>query len=100
MMEHKRSPVSIEQGSLTSLTPKKHKAGLSISAKERKANFGDKIAALQKLVSPYGKTDTASVLHEAMEYINFLHDQVKVLSAPYLLQSKPTALSQVRAITP
>ncbi|KAI7748023.1 hypothetical protein M8C21_028527 [Ambrosia artemisiifolia] len=93
MMEHKRSPVSIEQGTLTSLTPKKHKAGLSISSKERKANFGDKIAALQKLVSPYGKTDTASVLHEAMEYINFLHDQVKVLSAPYL-QSKPIALSQ------
>ncbi|KAI3743079.1 hypothetical protein L1987_60782 [Smallanthus sonchifolius] len=93
MMEHKRSPVSIEQGSLTSLTPKKHKAGLSISSKERKENIGDRIAALQQFVSPYGKTDTASVLHEAMDYINFLHDQVKVLSAPYLHNS-PTALSQ------
>ncbi|XP_071689570.1 transcription factor bHLH153-like [Rutidosis leptorrhynchoides] len=93
MMEHKRSPVSIEQGSLTSLTPKRHKAGLSISSKERKEKVGERIAALQQLVSPYGKTDTASVLLEAMEYINFLHEQVKVLSAPYL-HSNPTAQFQ------
>ncbi|CAI9268844.1 unnamed protein product [Lactuca saligna] len=85
MMEHKRSPVSVEQGgSLTSLTPKRHKTGLSISSKERKEKVGERIAALQQLVSPYGKTDTASVLLEAMEYIHFLHEQVKVLSAPYL----------------
>ncbi|KAL4561211.1 hypothetical protein LXL04_033374 [Taraxacum kok-saghyz] len=84
MMEHKRSPVSIEQGSLTSLTQKKHKSGLSISSKERKEKLGERIAALQQLVSPYGKTDTASVLLEAMDYIHFLHEQVKVLSAPYL----------------
>nr|QUP79236.1 basic helix-loop-helix [Chrysanthemum x morifolium] len=89
MMDHKRSPVSIEQGSLTSLTPKRQKAGLSMSSKERKEKVGERVAALQQLVSPYGKTDTASVLLEAMEYIHFLHDQVKVLSAPYL-QSDPT----------
>ncbi|KAI3676842.1 hypothetical protein L1987_86456 [Smallanthus sonchifolius] len=65
----------------------------SVQNQERKENIGDRIAALQQLVSPYGKTDTASVLHEAMDYINFLHDQVKVLSAPYL-HSSPTALSQ------
>ncbi|XP_022722944.1 transcription factor bHLH153-like isoform X3 [Durio zibethinus] len=35
------------------------------------------------------QTDTASVLLEAMEYIQFLHEQVKVLSAPYL-QTTPT----------
>ncbi|XP_076961164.1 transcription factor bHLH153-like [Bidens hawaiensis] len=93
MMDHKRSPVSIDQGVLTSLTPKKHKAGLSVSSKERKEKIGDRIAALQQLVSPYGKTDTASVLNEAFDYINFLHDQVKVLSAPYL-HSNPTAQSQ------
>ncbi|KAL6542898.1 hypothetical protein OROHE_010418 [Orobanche hederae] len=50
--------------------------------KVRKVKLGDRITALQQLVSPFGKTDTASVLHEAMEYIKFLHDQV--LSTPYL----------------
>ncbi|KAF2321942.1 hypothetical protein GH714_004710 [Hevea brasiliensis] len=38
------------------------------------------------------KTDTASVLLEAMEYIQFLHEQV--LSAPYL-QSIPAAQLQL-----
>ncbi|XAR71077.1 hypothetical protein NMG60_11028175 [Bertholletia excelsa] len=93
MMEHKRSPVSVDQSSLTSFVPKRQKAGLSISSKERKENLGEKISALQQLVSPYGKTDTASVLLEAMEYIRFLHEQVKVLSAPYL-GSTPTAKMQ------
>ncbi|XP_057498779.1 transcription factor bHLH153-like isoform X2 [Actinidia eriantha] len=88
MMEHKRSPVSVDQGNLTSFAPKRHKADLSISSKERKEKLGEKIAALQQLVSPNGKTDTASVLLEAMEYITFLHKQV--LSAPYLQSSSAT----------
>uniref|UniRef100_A0A0V0GTI8 Putative ovule protein n=1 Tax=Solanum chacoense TaxID=4108 RepID=A0A0V0GTI8_SOLCH len=46
--------------------------------------MGDRITALQQLVSPFGKTDTASVLSEAIEYIKFLHDQVNVLSTPYM----------------
>ncbi|KAK4368345.1 hypothetical protein RND71_012137 [Anisodus tanguticus] len=46
--------------------------------KVRKEKLGDRITALQQLVSPFGKTDTASVLQEAIEYINFLHDQVNV----------------------
>ncbi|KAL7142762.1 hypothetical protein ABFS83_08G145500 [Erythranthe nasuta] len=54
--------------------------------KVRKEKMGDRITALQQLVSPFGKTDTASVLHEAIDYIKFLHDQV--LSSPYL-NSKP-----------
>ncbi|KAF5452562.1 hypothetical protein F2P56_027542 [Juglans regia] len=82
MTEHKRSPCSVEQSSLTSLASKRHKADLS--AKDRKEKLGERIMALQQLVSPYGKTDTASVLSEAMEYVQFLHEQVKVLSAPYL----------------
>ncbi|XP_040873903.1 transcription factor bHLH112 isoform X2 [Glycine max] len=44
--------------------------------KVRKEKLGDRVTALQQLVSPFGKTDTASVLHEAIEYIKFLHDQV------------------------
>ncbi|XP_038895926.1 transcription factor bHLH112-like [Benincasa hispida] len=52
--------------------------------KVRKEKLGDKITALQQLVSPFGKTDTASVLHEAIEYIKFLHDQIRVLSTPYM----------------
>uniref|UniRef100_A0A803MH28 BHLH domain-containing protein n=1 Tax=Chenopodium quinoa TaxID=63459 RepID=A0A803MH28_CHEQI len=52
--------------------------------KVRKEKMGDRITALQQLVSPFGKTDTASVLSEAIEYIKFLHEQVSVLSNPYL----------------
>ncbi|KAK1424606.1 hypothetical protein QVD17_19939 [Tagetes erecta] len=54
------------------------------SFKVRKEKLGDRITALQQLVSPFGKTDTASVLHEAIDYIKLLHDQVNILSAPYL----------------
>ncbi|CAI9760457.1 unnamed protein product [Fraxinus pennsylvanica] len=52
--------------------------------KVRKEKMGDRVTALQQLVSPFGKTDTASVLSEAIEYIKFLHDQVKMLSTPYM----------------
>lgn len=57
--------------------------------KVRKEKLGDRITALQQLVSPFGKTDTASVLHEAIEYIKFLHDQVSVLSTPYMKNGTP-----------
>ncbi|XP_006655458.1 transcription factor bHLH123-like [Oryza brachyantha] len=57
--------------------------------KVRKEKLGDRITALQQLVSPFGKTDTASVLHEAIEYIKFLHDQVASLSSPYLRCGRP-----------
>ncbi|KAK4748478.1 hypothetical protein SAY87_015064 [Trapa incisa] len=42
----------------------------------RKEKLGDGITALHELVSPFGKTGTTSVLHEAIEYIKCLHDQV------------------------
>ncbi|XP_021908294.1 transcription factor bHLH110-like [Carica papaya] len=51
--------------------------------KVRKEKLGDRIAALHKLVAPFGKTDTASVLTEAIGYIQFLHDQIQTLSVPY-----------------
>ncbi|CAL0300855.1 unnamed protein product [Lupinus luteus] len=57
--------------------------------KVRKEKLGDRVTALQQLVSPFGKTDTASVLHEAIDYIKFLHDQVNVLTTSYLNNGSP-----------
>ncbi|XP_020673659.1 transcription factor bHLH68-like [Dendrobium catenatum] len=52
--------------------------------KVRKEKLGDRITALHQLVSPFGKTDTASVLLEAFGYIRFLQSQIEALSSPYL----------------
>ncbi|XVE54239.1 hypothetical protein DITRI_Ditri03aG0064400 [Diplodiscus trichospermus] len=46
--------------------------------KVRKEKLGDRITALHQLVSPFGKTDTASVLLEAIGYIRFLQSQIEV----------------------
>ncbi|XP_050235128.1 transcription factor bHLH68-like isoform X2 [Mercurialis annua] len=46
--------------------------------KVRKEKLGDRITALHQLVSPFGKTDTASVLLEAIGYIRFLQAQIEV----------------------
>ncbi|XP_028551327.1 transcription factor bHLH112 isoform X3 [Dendrobium catenatum] len=66
--------------------------------KVRKEKLGDRITALQQLVSPFGKTDTASVLHEAIEYIKFLHDQISVLSTPYLKNGHPIQQQQQQSL--
>ncbi|CAL9754313.1 unnamed protein product [Musa acuminata subsp. burmannicoides] len=63
----------------------------------RSQKLGDKITALQQLVSPFGKTDTASVLHEAALSINFLHEQIKMLAAPYFGMSSPEVRVQGHA---
>ncbi|XP_004503450.1 transcription factor bHLH68 [Cicer arietinum] len=52
--------------------------------KVRKEKLGDRITALHQLVSPFGKTDTASVLLESIGYIRFLQSQIEALSLPYL----------------
>ncbi|PNY04255.1 transcription factor bHLH [Trifolium pratense] len=93
MMGHKRSLCSVDQSNYNSIASKKQKPDLSISTKDRKEKLGERIVALQQLVSPYGKTDTSSVLKEAMDYIEFLHKQVKLLSAPYL-ETSPAAQMQ------
>ncbi|KNA21613.1 hypothetical protein SOVF_041430 isoform C [Spinacia oleracea] len=98
MTELKRTVRPIDQDNFTSIEAKRQKVDLSMSSKERKEKLGEKITTLQQLVSPYGKTDTASVLFEAMEYIRFLHEQVKVLSAPYLHNTPVTNIEFQEAV--
>ncbi|KAL5554133.1 hypothetical protein UlMin_041534 [Ulmus minor] len=70
----------------TSLKKPKQESSTASSAKmlAPKVKLGDKITALQQIVSPFGKTDTASVLYEAIQYIKFLQEQVQLLSNPYM----------------
>ncbi|MCL7024926.1 hypothetical protein MKW94_004322, partial [Papaver nudicaule] len=56
----------------------------SVKVQVPKVKLGDRITALQQIVSPFGKTDTASVLQEAIGYIKFLQEQVQLLSNPYV----------------
>uniref|UniRef100_A0A5B6YJR3 BHLH domain-containing protein n=1 Tax=Davidia involucrata TaxID=16924 RepID=A0A5B6YJR3_DAVIN len=62
--------------------------------KVRKEKLGDRIAALQQLVAPFGKTDTASVLMEAIGYIKFLQNQVETLNVPYMKSSRNKIISR------
>ncbi|KAG6530335.1 hypothetical protein ZIOFF_012562 [Zingiber officinale] len=64
------------------------------SSEVRKEKLGDRITALHQLVSPFGKTDTASVLQEAIGYIRFLQSQIEALSSPYLHQQKQAVRQQ------
>ncbi|XP_018466226.2 transcription factor bHLH123 isoform X2 [Raphanus sativus] len=68
----------------TAKRTKSEPASSSPPFKVKKEKMSDRIAALQQLVSPFGKTDQASVLSEAIEYIKFLHQQVSALSNPYM----------------
>ncbi|XP_020266026.1 transcription factor bHLH112-like [Asparagus officinalis] len=56
---------------------------MKASTLKKSQKLGDKITALQQLVSPFGKTDTASVLQEACAQIKVLHEQIRVLSSRY-----------------
>lgn len=74
----------------TVLKKLKHESSTASSIKVQvpKAKLGDKITALQQIVSPFGKTDTASVLWEAIGYIKFMQEQVQLsISNPYMKTS-------------
>ncbi|KAF7811341.1 transcription factor bHLH110-like isoform X1 [Senna tora] len=57
----------------------------------RNQKLSDKITTLQKLVSPFGKTDTASVLQEASLYIKLLQEQIRNLFHMLSFSYKNTA---------
>ncbi|KAL8059081.1 hypothetical protein ABFX02_03G063700 [Erythranthe guttata] len=89
VVETKRSGSRIEPKAPNA--PKKSRLEARASCppfKVRKEKLGDRIAALQQLVAPFGKTDTASVLMEAIGYIKFLQSQVETLSVPYMKSSR------------
>ncbi|KAF6158881.1 hypothetical protein GIB67_012298 [Kingdonia uniflora] len=61
-----------------------HKAPIKRSQK-----IVDRITTLQKLVSPYGKADTASVLQQASAQIKYLHEKIQQLSKNYMDAGRP-----------
>uniref|UniRef100_A0A803MZZ6 BHLH domain-containing protein n=1 Tax=Chenopodium quinoa TaxID=63459 RepID=A0A803MZZ6_CHEQI len=65
--------------------------------KVRKEKLGDRIAALQQLVAPFGKTDTASVLMEAIGYIKFLQNQVEVKDDEFCVSDESILTDDLRS---
>ncbi|KAG8071785.1 hypothetical protein GUJ93_ZPchr0006g42967 [Zizania palustris] len=78
--ERQESTVKKSKQDASKASPPKHQVP--------KVKVGEKITALQQIVSPFGKTDTASVLYETIKYIKFLHEQVQLLSEPYTNSSR------------
>ncbi|CAL9124656.1 unnamed protein product [Musa textilis] len=78
-----------EDTSETVLKKSKYDSSVVSSDKPQvpKVKVAEKISALQQLVSPFGKTDQASVLMETIKCIRSLQDQVQLLSDPYLKSS-------------
>ncbi|KAI0498277.1 hypothetical protein KFK09_021518 [Dendrobium nobile] len=81
--DHKRQKTSADEKlyllpSFGRPSSPKMRASINQTIKEPVKNqkLGDKITALQQLVSPFGKTDTASVLQEATVHIKALHEQI------------------------
>ncbi|XP_076929141.1 transcription factor bHLH68-like [Bidens hawaiensis] len=63
-----------------------HHSSTQSSLKVRKEKSGrDRIYALHQLVSPFGKTDMASVLFEATTQIKFFEGKIKVTCFLYFL---------------
>ncbi|CAA2974522.1 transcription factor bHLH68-like isoform X1 [Olea europaea subsp. europaea] len=62
--------------------PRVQQSSTQPALKVRKEKLGDRITTLHQLVSPFGKTDTASVLSEAIGYIRFLQAQIEAICSP------------------
>ncbi|XP_055815393.1 transcription factor bHLH111 [Solanum dulcamara] len=76
----------LEDNSETNSKRQKNESSAVSSAKIQvpKVKLADKITALQQIVSPFGKTDTASVLWETINYVRFLQEQIQLLSHAYM----------------
>ncbi|XP_023767184.1 transcription factor bHLH110 [Lactuca sativa] len=98
--EAKRSASNyMDAKAIKATPPKKSKLELRPSCaplKVRKEKLGDRISALQQMVAPFGKTDTASVLMEAIGYIKFLQNQVETLSVPYMNSTQKATRTSTR----
>ncbi|KAF3433756.1 hypothetical protein FNV43_RR24859 [Rhamnella rubrinervis] len=86
--EHQHWHHQVQEASSTPLQQQQQQQHrFRVPTVRRSQKLSDKITALQKLVSPYGKTDTASVLQEASVYIQLLHGQIqnlfRMLSSSY-----------------
>ncbi|KAI3727239.1 hypothetical protein L1987_67051 [Smallanthus sonchifolius] len=66
----------------TLLNPNPSKELISQVRKEKSER--ERISTLHQLVSPFGKTDRASVLYEAAVQIKFFVSQIEALSSPYM----------------
>uniref|UniRef100_A0A7N0TXY5 BHLH domain-containing protein n=1 Tax=Kalanchoe fedtschenkoi TaxID=63787 RepID=A0A7N0TXY5_KALFE len=92
--EAKRSQPAESKSSQASSKKSRSETRACPPLKVRKEKLGDRIAALQQLVAPFGKTDTASVLMEAIGYIKFLQNQIETLSVPYMKSSRSRPMKQ------
>ncbi|CAL9156373.1 unnamed protein product [Musa hybrid cultivar] len=77
-----------DENSQTQLKKSKHENSTVSSLQAPKVKMTDKITSLQQLVSPFGKTDTASVLFETINCIKVLQEQVQLLSNSYMKSSR------------
>ncbi|XP_051118996.1 transcription factor bHLH68-like [Andrographis paniculata] len=82
--DHSSEGNSTSSGGVQPKKPRVQQSSAQPALKVRKEKLGDRITALHQLVSPFGKTDTASVLSEAIVYIRFLEAQIEALSSPYM----------------
>nr|TKR83590.1 hypothetical protein D5086_0000263610 [Populus alba] len=75
-----------EETSETAVKKAKHESSTvsPVKMQASKVKLSERVTALQQIVSPFGRTDTASVLYEAIQYIKFLQGQVQLLINPYM----------------
>ncbi|KAJ7528853.1 hypothetical protein O6H91_15G023000 [Diphasiastrum complanatum] len=88
LLDSARSACSLSSTEFTNQSyfkrPRLEQTNLSFKiVQPRKEKVSERIAELQQLVSPFGKTDQASVLTEVLQYIKCMHEQIQQLSTPY-----------------